>query len=105
MSMLWFRALREYDFAMRLDEDVCITWLGDSVRSTALSADYSFGLQTIESHRETVETFNPWMSKYMAGWALQPTISPLPTEDIFFTPILSWRVSVGGIGRSAPLPG
>ena len=27
MSMLWFRALRDYMYAMRVDEDVCITRL------------------------------------------------------------------------------
>jgi hypothetical protein len=39
MSMLWFGALREYEYAMRVDEDVCLTRLPSSSVFAALSAD------------------------------------------------------------------
>ena len=53
MSMLWFRALSEYEYAMRVDEDVCVTRLPRNSLFAALSADYAFGLETQESHSET----------------------------------------------------
>eukprot|EP00966_Prymnesium_polylepis_P323379 7379585-Prymnesium_polylepis.1 len=40
MSMLWFRALADYDYAMRVDEDVCIMRLPAAELRDALSADY-----------------------------------------------------------------
>ena len=41
MSMVWFRALRGYDYAMRVDEDVCLSRLPSSALSAALAADYA----------------------------------------------------------------
>jgi hypothetical protein len=85
MSMFWFRALQGYEYAMRVDEDVCITQLPSRELFGALTADYAFGLETDESHLETVETFNPWLSQYMAQNALEAEILPLPTNRIYFT--------------------
>eukprot|EP00966_Prymnesium_polylepis_P163441 3777742-Prymnesium_polylepis.1 len=65
----------------------------------ALSADYAFGLRTQEKHRETVATFNPWVAQYMANHNIQPTIPPLPTEDIYFTNFFISRISWWGQPR------
>ena len=92
MSLLWFRALKDYEYAMRVDEDVCITRLPSHDFSAALSADYAFGLTTKEAHRETVETFNPWVSEHLAATGLRPTIPPLPTDDIYFTNFFVTRI-------------
>ncbi|KAL1530192.1 hypothetical protein AB1Y20_001108 [Prymnesium parvum] len=85
MSMLWFQALRGYEYAMRVDEDVCITRMPTQSLATALSSDYAFGLEIREAHQRTIETFNPWLENYMSSAKLLPTIPPLPTERIFFT--------------------
>lgn len=90
--MLWFRALRTYEYAMRVDEDVCLTRLPVSILSHALVADYAYGLETIESHLETVATFTPWMDQYMANRRLQPMFPPLPTDRIWFTNFFVSRV-------------
>ena len=80
MSMIWFHTLSKFDYAMRVDEDVCLTWLPNDVFLGALTATYAFGLDTIESHAETVETFNPWLAAYMAVTGVEPTMPPLPTN-------------------------
>ena len=59
---------------------------------STLSADYAYGLETHESHRETVDTFNPWLADYMKMRALEPAVPPLPTEAIFFTNFFVSRV-------------
>eukprot|EP00966_Prymnesium_polylepis_P274247 6335624-Prymnesium_polylepis.1 len=72
MSMIWFRALRDYKYAMRVDEDVCISRLPRRELMAALEADYAFGLETTESHQETLETFLPWLREYMDSKGLEP---------------------------------
>jgi hypothetical protein len=91
--MLWYRALRHYSYAMRVDEDVCLTRMPPQTLVAALSADYAFGLETTESHRETIDTFNPWLDAHMVAAALVPTISPLPTQSIYFTNFFVSRVA------------
>ena len=90
MSMLWFRALREYEYAMRVDEDVCIMRLPGL--GAALAAKYAFGLDTVESHLETVATFGPWVREYSATVGVRPTIPPVPTNRIYFTNFFISRV-------------
>ena len=92
MSMIWFHALREYQYAMRVDEDVCLTRLPQELFLSALSAAYAFGLDTVESHLETVETLSPWLAGYMAVMGAEPTIPPLPTNRIYFTNFFITRV-------------
>ena len=53
MSMVWFKALAKYEYAFRVDEDVCLLRLPIHQFLAALSADYAFGLETVESHRES----------------------------------------------------
>eukprot|EP00966_Prymnesium_polylepis_P190705 4419723-Prymnesium_polylepis.3 len=78
---------------MRVDEDVCITRFPIAALHTALaSSDYAFGLETSESHRETLETFTPWVHEYLESTALRPTIPPLPTGLIYFTNFFVSRV-------------
>eukprot|EP00966_Prymnesium_polylepis_P084119 1947020-Prymnesium_polylepis.1 len=72
MSMIWFRALKDYEYAMRVDEDVCITRLPSHSVFKALTSVYAFGLETDESHVETVQTFGPWMRDYIATKGQRP---------------------------------
>ena len=58
----------------------------------ALTTDYAYGLETGESHHQTVETFGPWVSDYLKSTGLQPALSPLPTDRIFFTNVFVTRV-------------
>jgi len=93
MSMLWFRALGAYEYAMRVDEDVCIERLSAAALYRALAVDYAFGLETHEAHEETLQTFGPWVRGYMAEARLQPTLPPLPTSRIFFTNFFVSRIA------------
>ena len=93
MAMLWFQELREYEYAMRVDEDVCITRLPHPVLDSALAADYAYGLETPESHFETIATFVPWVRAYLDAEGLVPTFPPLPTENMFFTNFFVSRVA------------
>ena len=94
MSMIWYRAFHEYEYAMRVDEDVCLTRVPEFAFTNALTtADYAFGLDTTESHRETVETFSPFVRDYLSATGLHPRIPPLPTERMFFTNFFLARIS------------
>ena len=93
MSFVWFRALRAYAYAMRLDEDCCLLRLPAASLFAALSADYAFGLETTESHRETVETFSPFVRAFLHRGRLVPTIPPLPTDRMYFTNFFVTNVS------------
>jgi hypothetical protein len=93
MSMIWFRTLRKYEHAMRIDEDVCLTRLPSSSLLAALSSDYAFGLESVERHLETVATFNPWLRGHMADKGQQPRILPLPTTHIYFSNVFVTRVA------------
>eukprot|EP00966_Prymnesium_polylepis_P327672 7383524-Prymnesium_polylepis.2 len=93
MSMIWFRALRDYQYAMRVDTDVCLTQLPPTALFTALTVDYAFGLETDERHRETVETFGTWMRGFMAKTGLQPTVPPVRADRIYFTNFFVSRVA------------
>eukprot|EP00966_Prymnesium_polylepis_P304234 7028900-Prymnesium_polylepis.2 len=96
MSMLWFRALGAYEYAMRVDEDVCIERLPAVALVRALASDYAFGLETHESHEETLQTFSPWLRDYMPAARLQPALPPLPTSRILFTNFFVSRVAWWG---------
>ena len=47
--MLWHRALQEYDYAMRVDDDVCITRFPSAALEAALAADFSYGREVAEA--------------------------------------------------------
>ena len=92
MALVWYRALRHFEYAMRVDEDVCLTRFPISDLFTALSVDYAYGLEAHELHEETVETFNPWVREHMETAGLRPTLPPLPTDRIFATHFFVSRV-------------
>eukprot|EP00966_Prymnesium_polylepis_P043652 1012087-Prymnesium_polylepis.1 len=94
MAMHWFRVLPRYEYAMRVDGDVCVTRLPGLADLMAARFVHAFGLQTVESHEETVRTFLPWLQERMAALHLKPTISPLPSKDVysskFFVSNVAW---------------
>ena len=71
---------------------MCLTQVPTRAFLDALSADYAFGLETIESHAETVKTFSPWMVDFMAIAGVQPTIPPLPTKSMYFSNFFISRI-------------
>eukprot|EP00966_Prymnesium_polylepis_P100865 2336033-Prymnesium_polylepis.2 len=118
MSMLWFEALARYEYALRIDEDVCIQRFESNpfrtIRERGLV--YGYGLQVPRSHRpthepfvfaliwcddhltsqtderheETLQTLPEWLSAYVESEKL-----PLPMEPamhIFFTNVFISRV-------------
>eukprot|EP00966_Prymnesium_polylepis_P327137 7383008-Prymnesium_polylepis.1 len=85
MSMQWFRVLSLYKYAMRVDEDVCVTYLPGVVGMIEAGAVYAYGVQAHESHEETVVTFLPWLREHMDADLLEPATPPLPTSEMYFT--------------------
>ena len=70
MALLWFRALARYEYAMRIDEDVCVRRLAAEPFSTMRRHGlvYMYGAEVDESHAETVATMRPWLrERYGVG--------------------------------------
>ena len=84
MSLRWHRALSKYDYAMRVDEDVCLQDVGaleGAPIEPALPKDpfallrskglvYAYGVELDEQHEETVETMVPWANAYRSKLGL-----------------------------------
>ncbi|KAL1505011.1 hypothetical protein AB1Y20_008774 [Prymnesium parvum] len=95
MSIIWFTALARYEYAMRVDDDVCVKhFLADPfglMRQRQLV--YGYGLQTGESHVETVETMPAWLASYIAHANLSTASDALSlVSTIFFTNFFVSRV-------------
>ena len=92
MSMIWYRALARYEFAMRVDEDVCLQRFVsnpfEAMRDRSLI--YGYGLQTVEQHDETLATMVPWISAFAAAERL--TLPAEPVKTMFFTNFFLSRV-------------
>jgi hypothetical protein len=91
----WHRILSRYEYAVRVDEDVCVTRLPDIVGLMDGGAAYAYGLVTREAHEETVHTFLPWLLDYMGAQqpALRAAVQPLPSSDMYFTNFFVSRVA------------
>ena len=81
-AMQWVHALREYEFAMRLDEDVLVhrmedvlaPLLGEASRvadPTSLPI-YGYALRTEEKHTLTCDTLPLWLGHYTASRLTTP---------------------------------
>jgi hypothetical protein len=95
MSMVWFSALRRYEYAMRVDEDVCVQRFAsnpfEAMRQRGLV--YGFGLITSERHTETLRTMPQWLVSYIAGHDLgAEQNSSRFVEDIFFSNFFVSRI-------------
>ena len=94
MAFRWFAALSNYTHAMRVDDDVCINRLeGLEAMLRDARAVYGYGLKTVEQHLETLATWPPWLSSYVAERGLAPTHPPVPSDEIYFTNFFVTRVS------------
>lgn len=86
MFAQWFVALARYEFAMRVDDDVCIERLSDPFRAMrSVGALYGYGLETEEKHAETVGTLQPWLEYYAKSRSLRPRSGPLDAQRMYFT--------------------
>ncbi|CAE8684193.1 unnamed protein product, partial [Polarella glacialis] len=85
-AMQWFHAVRSYEYAMRLDQDVCVTSIAD-VLSTMREhrADYAYGLYTEELHQRTVVTIQPWLDYFFWSRGITPKIQPVDAQYMYFT--------------------
>ena len=92
MSMIWYRALAKYEFAMRVDDDVCVQRFVGNPFETMRDRNlvYGYGLRTAEQHEHTVATMAPWLSAFAA--AEQLPLPPEPVKKIFFTNFFVSRV-------------
>ncbi|CAE8615866.1 unnamed protein product [Polarella glacialis] len=90
----WMHALRKYDYAMRVDQDVCIETIGD-VYSTMQSNNAVFGyvLFTVEEHQRTVLTLQAWLEYYMFSRGIRPRKEPVDAEQVYFTNLFVTNVS------------
>jgi hypothetical protein len=92
MSNLWFRALARYEYAMRVDEDVCVQRFVTNPFALMHehSLVYGFGVQTEERHPETLETMPEWVTSYATALKLKPPAEPV--KHIYFTNFFVSRV-------------
>eukprot|EP00966_Prymnesium_polylepis_P317380 7332662-Prymnesium_polylepis.1 len=92
MALQWFHALARYEFAMRVDDDICLLNIAaspfDWMREHRLV--YGYGLETVERHEETLETMPTWLQEYVAVEGLQ--LPAEPAKRIFFTNFFVSRV-------------
>ena len=79
MSMVWYQLLERYEYAMRVDEDVCLQHVGSNPFAAARDRGllYGYGLETLENHEETTLTMPAWVREYAADHGLTP-----PTADV-----------------------
>ncbi|CAE8659547.1 unnamed protein product, partial [Polarella glacialis] len=93
-AMQWFHAVRSYEYAMRLDQDVCVTSIPD-VLSTMREhgADYAYGLYTEELHQRTVVTIQPWLDYFFWSRGITPKTQPVDAQYMYFTNFFVAKVS------------
>ncbi|KAL1500507.1 hypothetical protein AB1Y20_013164 [Prymnesium parvum] len=104
MSLLWHRALRRYEYAMRIDEDVCMqdlgSWEGEPQAykprdpfemMRERGRVYAFGVETEERHEETLSTFNPWLRTHAPLHAKSDV--EVDVNTIFFTNVFISNIS------------
>jgi len=96
MSMQWYQLLSRYEYAMRVDEDVCLqTLVADPFRvMQERKLVYGYGRQTIERHQPTLDTFPAWLDKYVEQQRLLPLRDThAVVENMFFTNFFIARVA------------
>ena len=119
-AMQWVHALREYEFAMRVDDDVVLRGIGDvlgAMRAAPGSGGgvYGFALWTEEKHAETVTTMTPWLWQYAASRGLfggnattqcSLTAGRMYFSNFFLTRVRWWaRAAVQEMLRAVDLTG
>jgi hypothetical protein len=89
MALLWFRALAKYEYAMRVDEDVCVYrghTTGDLFKQLrAERAVYGYGAEVDELHMMTKFSLTPWLQDYAFNFSISPQRPPLDAFTIYFT--------------------
>lgn len=94
MTMQWMLALRRYEYAMRIDDDVCIHKAVDPFQALRdAGAVYGSGLLTDEKHDETVKTLQPWLDFYVFSRGIQPKMPPVDAQTMYFTNFFVSQVS------------
>ena len=65
MTSGWSHALANYDFAMRVDDDVCLQHFESPPFSSMRRKElvYGYGARIEEKHNETVDTMRPWLEQ------------------------------------------
>jgi len=92
-AMQWVQALRRYDIAMRIDEDV---WVHHVARNPFLrmienNGTYGYALWTEEGHRETVLTMRLWMDEYIKSKQITPK-QQVDVRWMYFTNVFITKV-------------
>jgi len=93
MTFAWHRVLSSYSFAMRVDDDVCVQRFAEDpfARMRRDGLVYSYGLETLERHDETLATLPSWLSTY-AGPQTPSVDTRELVEHMFFTNFFISRV-------------
>ena len=93
-AMQWVLAVRNYEYAMRIDEDVLIERMSDPIQILRSSgANYGYGLRTPELHGVTVDTLPVWLQSYISSRGITPAKPPVNVSDIYFTNYFVTRVA------------
>ena len=96
MANEWYHVLSEYDYAMRVDEDVCLQHFEHADPFKAMRERdlvYAYGLEKPESHEETVDTMQPWLRSYAEaeGLAAAPKVDSMFFTNFFVSKVSWWR--------------
>lgn len=85
-ALQWMHIMRDYNYVMRIDEDVLVHSMQDPFASSHI---YSYALLTTEKHDETLDTFQVWMNQYVKSRNLQQ----YNVKDMYFTNVFLTKVS------------
>ncbi|KAL1499219.1 hypothetical protein AB1Y20_013726 [Prymnesium parvum] len=99
MSMSWFKALALYEYAMRVDDDVCVRNFGSNPFLFMQQRELVYGyavVQTDESHAETLATLPLWLSSHLANanlttqYEVHKLVSPIYFTNFFISRVDWW---------------
>ena len=87
-AIQWMYVMSEYRIVMRVDEDVHVHRMASNpfsfMEETRL--DYAYALETTEKHKETVQTFQPWLDARHSGK------ERVDVKNMYFTNVFVSRV-------------
>lgn len=95
MALEWHRLLSQYEYAMRVDEDVCLQQVATDpfVDMRARGLVYGYGRQTLERHEPTLRSMPGWVGEYAKAHALPTPADPYAlVQNMYFSNYFVSRV-------------
>jgi len=96
-ALLWQFILSNYEYVMRVDDDVCLKGLkGLSGNPFELMRErklvHAYANEVSEGHEETCQTMNTWLQEYSASHNLTSvTVDSIYSSKVFVTSVEWWQ--------------